>query len=593
MTSGGFLGVDIFFVISGYVMYLTVSNKQTFGFRDITPFFKKRLFRIYPVLLATLFLSAICAGLVMNTSAYDNFGKQLFFAALSLSNLHFAQGLDYFNHQSVPILLHTWSLGVEMQFYVLFPLAIILLNYAQKYKTALLICAIGFTTAWMLHTSGQSASFYLLQNRAFEFLIGMLSAQYVSPHTKHLRTVSILVLIGLFLCLILFSEESHPNLYTILPVLLSAVFLNLGYYASHRGVTINTLSYIGRLSYGIYLFHFPVIYFTEHMFGHNPLILLSANIVLTMPLAALSYRYFETPIRRIGYSSSLKSYGLAFVIALCALILAGSGFLIAKKQGLPERLRYFNPYGYSVSQTHTPSKEMYIRGYDVKSHTKAKILFIGDSLLQQYIDPITDVLGLSSDHIDSVTRGGCLLLKNVEFEDKFADISCDELRTKLYTLKRHYDYIVISQNWEDYRTTLLNADPTLLEATDVQYIMPFLRDTLEHFAPHSDQIIVLGVHPRFSYDKKLEIGPTFTKQDYQNFITSLALVPEHIKENKTLFSELNSKKIQVIHPVDLLCGRDAQNCMTQDAGWSYYNDSQHLTKPGQNFAEQQLKAIFP
>ncbi len=176
LFQGGFIGVDIFFVISGYVIFNSTANYKRFGIIEIIDFYKKRLFRIYPALLLMLFLTFIVSIFTMSTVSLDYFGKQLFFSSLSASNILYAQGHNYFDSNS-PVLLHTWSLGIEMQFYLLFPLIIIIYRYlsklnhcANKYYISILLL---LSFIWATLHSAEDNSFFLLQDRAFEFLIGI------------------------------------------------------------------------------------------------------------------------------------------------------------------------------------------------------------------------------------------------------------------------------------------------------------------------------------------------------------------------------------------------------------------------------------
>jgi len=463
----------------------------------------------------------------------------------------------------------------------------------------LLIAAIGL--GWAEYSSEAASSFFLLQNRAFEFMAGVAAASLWmdKPADKApmgMRpAVIVLGLAGILLSsTVLFkSTGHHPGLYTLWPVLPAAALMALFTHYAFDNKAGRVVAYIGRLSYGIYLLHFPVIYFVSQLVSENSWTLLAANIVLTLPLAALSYHLYETPLRRYGYKQTTAGFILAALIIMAALGLAAAGYITAKKGGWPQRLRYINPFAYDVALEHEESREFFTRGYDVKSGAHGRILFIGDSVLQQYIDPMVRAMGVSSaDQIDSVTRGGCVLLKGVDFEDTFADISCNGLRNKLYALDKTYDYIVLSQEWSAYHKAIRNAQTDSPEGANKDsyaYIFPFLEDTLAYWQDKADHIIVLGVHPHIKNTSgNLEIGPTLSVARYNEYRDTMTLGrQEEALLNKPSFEKLTAKykNVSVLHPVDILCSEQTNECRLHNDQYSYFRDGKHITKAGQEAAE--------
>ena len=598
--AGGFIGVDVFFVISGYVMFRSVSRETRFGLIETLNFYQKRLFRIYPAILMALVLTTVAGMVFMSAEAMDYFGKQLFFASLSISNLLFAQGENYFSSDT-PALLHTWSLAVEMQFYVLFPFFVMALRGVSKFgetvQKAFVFLALVLTFAVAESMSGHSSSFFLLQARGFEFLMGVAAALFVSealPGKKEklaaVSIVQVLIFAGALIASAIFfkSGEHHPGYYSLMSTLPAMALMMMFARYEFDNRTGRSIAYLGRLSYGIYLYHFPITYFVSALVSKDPWVLLAANLLLTLPLAVVSYHLYETPLRRFGYRQTKTGLILAGIIILVALGLSGFGYVTAKQAGWPQRLRILNPFAYEVSQQHTESREYFTRGFNVLPGKHGRILFVGDSVLQQYIDPITRVLDISASEVDSVTRGGCLLLKGVNFEDVYADISCNGLRAALYNIEKTYDYVVISQQWPYYRETLLNAVPSADEKS-YDYILPFLDKTLEDWSHKAQNVIVLGVHP-VAQVRPLEAGPFLSPECYAKYRDSVSIeTGAHIQANKRLIKEVVRKydNVVALHPIDAFCSFEVAGaqCRVHDQQYSYFRDSDHVTRPGQGIAK--------
>ncbi len=589
LFQGGYIGVDLFFVISGYVMSRVFTHHEL-TWQSLVLFYQKRILRIYPALLGMLILTTIFGALWLSTNAFDYFGKQMFFAGLSVSNLFYARGFDYFSAVS-PLLLHTWSLAVEMQFYLIFPLIILLqrifhvrLKISPFYFCSLL--AILFF-AWAEFHSHETKSFFLTDRRIFEFLIGAAAANL--PSYRDLQPkISLYIIILCLFGIVLFSmfiepKAHHPGLYTLPPTLACAYIMV--YFASKPcgdHVLLRSGAYVGKLSYGIYLYHFPVIIFGKEIFHLNSLALLACSLFITFPLAYFSYRYVETPIRRSGYVLSRRSLVATMAVIFLALGLSAFGYLTAKAGGWPQRLKYFNSYAYSVSVQHTQRKESFKRGINISKGEKGRILFVGDSVLEQYIDPIVGALGIPKEQVDSITRGGCLLLKGGDFIDSFADISCNGLKSHLYMSDKHYDYVVFSQDWGGYGSLLRNAVASSNNKS-FDYLAPFLIESLEHFKGRGSQIIMLGVHPVIGYDALIEISPMMSQAQYIVFRDSL-VIEDEVPGNRAFMDDVARRyDAQIFHPIDIFCTETL--CETHNDEWGYFFDSQHVTQAGQEKAE--------
>ena len=308
--SGGFVGVDVFFVISGFLITRLICAELDAGSFTLTGFYERRLRRLAPALLAVLLFTAVAAHFLLLPSFHVEFSRALLATLLFGANIHQALLLsDYFapNADTQP-LLHMWSLAVEEQFYLLFPLLLMWLskNYAKQQRLIVAAIALGslaLCIVWTpLHPAG---AFYFPHTRAWELLLGALLALGVAP-TLSRATAEVLALLGL-LCIGIsvtaFSDATaFPGWAALLPCMGTALCIHansdrptsVGLWLSWRPVV-----YIGLLSYSLYLWHWPLLVLGKYWLVREYTPWEIALILsLSLAAAALSYHFVEQPCRR-------------------------------------------------------------------------------------------------------------------------------------------------------------------------------------------------------------------------------------------------------------------------------------------------------
>ena len=314
LLPGGFRGVDLFFVISGFVItrsiYLSV-DKNSFS---IANFYWNRMWRILPALSFMLILSTMWTVCFVFPSHYEIFFDALPFSILQISNFFFLQQGDYFelgNHENP--LLHTWSLGVEEQFYLIYPLifssCIVFANYKNRLVNMLLLISsvslIGFLI--LEYNFLGNWSFYNFATRIWQFIAGglafLLSSRIKSLQKHNLLCWSILSFSIVIEILIFFSDHERQSLeyiiFTIFFTLNSALLISLG---TERILCKKLLwvplLYIGSISYSLYLFHWPILCFAKQFEDNEGIILYKILSLLT--LSVFSFHFLESPIRKYG-----------------------------------------------------------------------------------------------------------------------------------------------------------------------------------------------------------------------------------------------------------------------------------------------------
>jgi peptidoglycan/LPS O-acetylase OafA/YrhL len=333
--SGGFVGVDIFFVISGYLITRIIEAGIDAGSFSVLEFYARRARRILPALLSTVFASSVVASIVLYPPELIAFAKSALAAVLFVANIHFLAVSGYFAPaaNAVP-LLHLWSLGIEEQFYILFPvIALVLAKYPRKFLLLLLatLCIISLAASQLLAGEDPTSAFYLLPYRGFELLIGCLTALLTAPRLfKNAAATEATSLAGaalLILPAVFFGPTtSYPGFGAACPAFGAAMVISAGEARMplvSKWLSARPLVGIGKISYSLYLVHWPVIVFGLRIFPNaSPIAFALCAVAVSFGLALLNYRFVEQPFRqsqRLRSSKRVLSTAAAAVACLCGL----------------------------------------------------------------------------------------------------------------------------------------------------------------------------------------------------------------------------------------------------------------------------------
>ena len=350
--SGGFVGVDIFFVISGYLICGMIDADIRNGSFSLANFYKRRILRILPALFAVFLVTSVLSAFYCLPVELVDYARSLASAVASISNVYFAQSAGYFDAPAeTKPLLHTWSLGVEEQFYFAAPLLMLLVHRFLPKRTGLLfaiIAVLSFAGALAMSTRNPTFAFYLTPFRAWELAMGaLLSVEFLPvPETIFWRNASGVSGLLLLFGVIAFGSPAVPLLAM---TGLAAIGTTLVIASSERAVSVagrllslRPLVFVGLISYSLYLWHWPLIVFqrTDAIFftessASARLILL----VLSVGIAYLSWKLVETPFRNLAKGTSkatifgATSATMASTVGLCGLVvlLSGAPFRFPKR----------------------------------------------------------------------------------------------------------------------------------------------------------------------------------------------------------------------------------------------------------------------
>lgn len=336
---GGFIGVDVFFVISGYLITSIILAELEVDKFSIIRFYERRARRILPALVLVMGSTIPFAWLWLSPSHMKDFSQSLAAVSLFSSNFLFWIESGYFDAAAeLKPLLHTWSLAVEEQFYVLFPLLLLAAWRFGKQFIAIVLVAVSIGSLALAQWGALNwpdATFYLLPMRAWELAIGSL----IAFHLSKTRTVSAsaavkesLSLVGLamigYSALAFSGDTPFPSVYALVPTTGTALILIFAWPQTLVGRVLgsNLLVIIGLLSYSAYLWHQPLFAFARHKLLVNPSAALTAGLcILTFALSALSWRFVEQPFRRSEFISRRNIFLLSSISSLIFLSFGALG----------------------------------------------------------------------------------------------------------------------------------------------------------------------------------------------------------------------------------------------------------------------------
>lgn len=591
--SAGFIGVDIFFVISGYLMTKIIIDQLLEDKFSIWKFYLARGIRILPALLALTVVVAIIGWFLLIPEEFKNYGKHAASSISFLSNLlYWRESSDYFSADAhEKILLHTWSLSVEWQFYVILPLVLLVIGKIKKSRNILnLTVLVGFFISiflsYKISQSSQTTAFYMIPTRAWEMLAGGLVYSYFN---RILLSVPIKKFIEIFgfglilVSLIVFDTTTlWPSINAVLPVLGSMLIL-----IANNNESILTKPKVfqltGNASYSIYLWHWPIVFFIGYLGYQNNKAIIVIGITLSIILGWLSYRLIETPTRKyLNKLTITKSYVVlvsttACLTAIFALIFIKNGFpQRAHQEYLDKTEQVVMPLPksgwcfYSVDSISSLQVGKGVLDCKVgakKSPTAKSVLLFGDSFGGHSI-PFWDYVGKNHDlKIQAITTNWCYPSLNDEYTGNKASRAYEQCKFNRKYLKDNlntYDVYVFAGHWKQ-----VASDPKHLNALD---------DLFKTTSLTGKKVLVIA-SPR-SFDTNL--GGVFKRSVWLNQEFDITKFDNKEYDNTTVLANDRVKKLALKYPNIIFLERGdlypASN-MTQD-NYPISLDGSHLSIKG-------------
>ncbi|MBV1862917.1 MAG: acyltransferase [Rhodobacteraceae bacterium] len=340
---GGFVGVDVFFVISGFLIGgILWRELVATGRLSLARFYTHRLRRLAPAFVAMALVSGLAAYFILLPYEFREFGKALIASTVYLSNVLFFRQSGYFDSAAdEKLLLHTWSLSVEEQFYIFLPLTILIFARSTRilYWVLMLVFALSLLACILFTRSSPTAAFYLFPFRAWEMLAGVLLAIYGAKTQEDWRHGPLPSFVGILLVLggigLVQAGEGFPGWQVMAPVFGAVLLIWNGrdYNLVNRMLASPVPVFIGLVSYSLYLWHWPILTLTQYYFDGYSGGQSVVWMVIALGIAVVSWRFVELPLRR----SHLKGPLLLAGVGLASFTLLGLGALIYLQNGMPDR----------------------------------------------------------------------------------------------------------------------------------------------------------------------------------------------------------------------------------------------------------------
>jgi peptidoglycan/LPS O-acetylase OafA/YrhL len=594
LLPGGYIGVDIFFVISGYLIIGFIHRDLIQGEFSLSRFYVKRVYRLFPALFVMVAVSTVFAYWILLPDEARNYLYSLASTLFYYSNFYFYSQADYFNTaMKFAPLLHTWSLSVEEQFYLVFPVILIWIYY-KRWSTVFVLGLIGllsFGLSILLIDKDPAFAFFASPTRFFQFIVGGVIAVALQQKRPSAIWSDLLVLTGMVLSIVpmfLYDETTpFPGLYALVPTLGAGLIVFAGarmYYL--RPLLENVIfKYIGNASYSIYLWHWPLIVYYKLKFSPNLSSLEEWMLfTLSLLLGFLSWMFIEQRTR-LKSTQSITLRPLAGVAAGSILFTSVSvAFFHFVPSGHIEYRHKAYQYLNHVAEGMRAGECFLTSKYnDVKFYQKEKCvtyeegkknyLLIGDSHAAHYYRALHEMLD-ENETLTQVTSSGCPPVIPFRGAKKCYDLHSwafnDLIREK------HFDTIIISANW--YYVWLKHK-------TDI-------KKTIEELLKYTDRVVILG--PSMQYSQSLPRLLVELPEDANS--STLCYTAGKYKFfsiiDRQMRAFLKMDGVVYISTFDALC--DGKGCCTvTPEGVPVNFDEDHLTYEGAHYILKKYeKQIF-
>lgn len=622
--SGGFVGVDVFFVISGYLITTIILSELEQGTFSIVNFYERRARRILPALFLVIFVSIPFAWFWLLPSDMKEFSQSLVSVPFFTSNIFFLRESGYFDTAAeLKPLLHTWSLAVEEQYYLLFPLFLMWFWRLGK-RWILVLLGLAFITSlavaqWAAYAN-PAAAFYLLPTRGWELLTGAFAAFYLSQAKREAFSQKVSEAGGwVGVALILYAVFNYskatpfPGLYALIPTLgtLLVILFATQQTTAGRFVGNKTFVGLGLISYSAYLWHQPVFAFARHRSildpSHTLFLLL---FVLILILAYMTWKFVEAPFRRKSLIKRSAVFSYAGICSILTLVLGFSGHVF---DGFSDRLPSDIATFTSATQEYVKLrddggcnlfKDMVSPKFCVKGDLAVPPTFalIGDSHAASLAPELSKKLKAERRSFVQITKNACPFGEGVR--DGSAD-NCERFNQVVvgHLKSSSYDTIIVSSRWSWYLSDddFDNAEggvesrrsfPFTAGALPItapidarrREVLKAYHDSLSSLLQSKKKIVLVYPIPEQGWNAPIHLAKLklFSDRASLNFGIKQSVYESRNLDVVKLFDSLGDhSNLFRILPGKVFCNTVlSERCVAYDGNRLFYYDDDHLASDG-------------
>lgn len=625
-VKGGFIGVDIFFVISGFLISGIIFNslsKKTFSFFD---FYARRIRRIFPALIFLFSVLLLVGYFFSFPSEFRTLTSEVKYGAIFWENMRLIQESGgYWDMQTeMKPLMQLWTLGVEEQYYLFYPFIcwfLWRLNHRHIPSALWLLFLISFGFCLVSIQDSPLFAFYSLPTRFWELCTGAILAWYVQPFSKganfNVRLPNLITIAGLvliFFAFLFYSDETpFPSSYTLVPVLGTClVILGEKSWFNSKVLSLKPIVFIGLVSYTWYLWHWPFLAFSRIVNNGN-LPQLSIRLILLLLgflLALISYYFIEKPIRITKISPRL-------VLSLCAgmLVCFGLATFIRSNKGLPKRIN-IEPSILSQLEDKLPYDQKEVReryGFKngeyiltAKKDPLPTIAVTGDSHARHLISGLSEVTGKN---ILMIGEPALPPVKNLVHKRKRIDYNdpSNNIVNELFNIlskDKNITTIILSGYWSNPLNPATRKSDYFFQNGSSDFEQDFqqnLEATIRELTKSRKKVIVLDETPNFYFNIHSCLKrPTLGISTNNECSESISTINERTKRWHEIYSHLKDKfstdkNVLFLDVREPFC--DKENCYAKKGDDFYYHDKHHLTEKGSialaNYLKNQIKTLSP
>lgn len=601
LLPGGFVGVDVFFVISGFLITSIIARESDENRFSFLTFYERRIRRIFPALILVLVVTSLAAWVILLPEDFSPFGRVLAWTPLFGSNFVLMNRGDYFEPASgTKPLLHTWSLGVEEQFYIVFPWLLIAARRFRVSRTGLVagISALSLATSIVSALVGWDKSFFLLSSRFWELGAGSLVAlsqpKFTNTPRHWLATIGLGAII--LSCFALNPTMGVPG-WVVLPAVLGAVgvILGAGGLASRLLATTPFVA-LGRISYPMYLWHWPLIVFVMYV-SSRPLGAASAVIIFaaTILLSYATLVFIEVPIRSRVWFKERGSLFLAATVSSIPIIALGITAIATR--GLPSR---WSDAELALIEQRTRDPEiMRTCGFRNRgemneappcaigsiSSKHYSFALIGDSHSQQIAHAVSMIAEKVGARGIFMGAQGCPPLENLDSDWQRRDFCSLHLGKTLQSINQfEVDTVFLVARWAAYISSSPAQDRRwdwlLLRTSrpaEERAASAARKDAFARFA--NRRVVVLFSTPEMGAIVPNALALTM-RFGVEMPVMRQDAYDERQKHVREFFAEVvaENANVEVLEPASILCATGI--CQSTLNGNALYSDTNHLTESG-------------